>query len=193
MSANGDGRTQSIGPPAGSLEELAAIMQPTGPVDEQGFYATRELEDGHWLAVEPLTFGRARLGRSGLHTLYGGGAAEAFEQGFADVFDYPSRELAIAAMLEWDGEGEPAGWTRHYATGRRRQPNGTIHVRHTDLVPGALEQLRAAVTAGAAHDCDEWILERRGVCALCDRPAGRELNPDAAALALEDAIRKRQK
>jgi hypothetical protein len=150
-----------------TIRELLEIAP--GELDELGFYATRELEDGHWLAVEPQTFGRARLGVSALHSLYGGGIRAAFRLGYGDVFDYASREAAIAAMAQWDGDGEPEGWSRHAATGRRRQPDGSVHVRETDLSDETIAQWCAAAGAGGArHDCHEWIGERSGRCVLCD-------------------------
>jgi len=39
------------------------------------------------------------------------------------VWQYQSRDAALVALAAWDGEGEPEGWYRHPATGRRR-PGG---------------------------------------------------------------------
>ncbi len=73
----------------------------------------RNLDDGRVLYVYPLTFGRARLGIS----------PNAESGVFDDVWDYDDMEAAVAAMHEWDGQGDPEGWMRHPSTGRRR-PDG---------------------------------------------------------------------
>lgn len=76
-------------------------------------YPTRELPDGRVLSVLPMTFGKGRLCVQ----------AHVFSLCYEDVWCYPSVPAAIAAMEAWDGEGEPTGWHRHPATGRRR-PEG---------------------------------------------------------------------
>lgn len=40
-----------------------------------------------------------------------------------DCWCYDSVELAVKALEAWDGDGEPTGWKRHPASGRRR-PEG---------------------------------------------------------------------
>lgn len=40
--------------------------------------------------------------------------------GYENVWCYDSVDLAINALEAWDGEGEPTGWKRHPASGRRR-------------------------------------------------------------------------
>jgi hypothetical protein len=150
-------------------DELRAILELSGPLDADGFYGRRQLPDGRWLAVLPLTFQRARLGISMTWTAP---LEAAFALGFADLWDYDTRELALAALTTWDGTGEPTGWVRHPATGRRRTPTGTIASRQIyDATRDAqlLALLRRDVAAGAGHECDEWQVAGR--CALCDRPS----------------------
>ena len=80
-------------------------------VDEDGAVAERILPDGRELVVYRQMFThKLMIGWPGLP--WGD-----------DVWCYATRSAALAAMAEWDGEGEPAGWTRHPATGRRR-PEG---------------------------------------------------------------------
>lgn len=43
--------------------------------------------------------------------------------GMDDRWCYHSYQDALTALLNWDGQGEPQGWHRHPATGRRR-PDG---------------------------------------------------------------------
>ena len=74
----------------------------------------RVLADGRTVIVQPLLFGAACLGV---------GSKDFFDGGYCDVWDYPTREAAIAAMNAWDGKGEPTGWHRHTASGRYR-PGG---------------------------------------------------------------------
>lgn len=86
--------------------------------------------NGRYVTIEPLLFGRAivkitntnwRPRYVGFHDV----AEEDFDMGFCDEsYDYPSMEAAWAAVLDWNGEGEPPdGWTRHRPSNRRR-PNG---------------------------------------------------------------------
>ncbi len=74
----------------------------------------RELPDGRTLVVLPLLWGYASLalGRPG-------------QSWFYDTWQYQSRQAALDACLEWNGEPgtEPTGWYKHPATGRRR-PDG---------------------------------------------------------------------
>jgi hypothetical protein len=44
---------------------------------------------------------------------------------FTDRWCYHSTEAAHAALEAWDGEGEPKGWHRHPASGRRISVTGT--------------------------------------------------------------------
>jgi hypothetical protein len=82
---------------------------------EEGALAQRLLANGGGeLCVYPLLFGAARL-------TYG--RDPNCEIGYDDCWDYSDRVAAISAMQRWDGQGEPEGWMRHPATGRRR-PHG---------------------------------------------------------------------
>jgi hypothetical protein len=75
-------------------------------------FPTKNLPDGREITVLPLLHGMGRLcvGAAG-------------EQWFDGIWDYDTFEAAVAAMHAWDGAGEPAGWSRHPDTGRRR-PGG---------------------------------------------------------------------
>ena len=44
------------------------------------------------------------------------------EWGYEDRYCYQTKELAIAALKEWNGKGDPKNWHRHPKTGRRRNP-----------------------------------------------------------------------
>lgn len=81
---------------------------------EEGALAQRLLPDLGELCVYPLLFGRARL-------TFGRDPECPF--GYDDCWDYVDSVTAIAVMERWDGRGEPGGWLRHPATGRRR-PDG---------------------------------------------------------------------
>ena len=82
---------------------------------ERGVIATRTLDDGRVLDVCPLGWGYAHLGLI-LPEDAGLGI-------YSDAWQYQSRSSALDALERWDGEGEPEGWYRHPATGRRR-PGG---------------------------------------------------------------------
>lgn len=82
---------------------------------ERGAIASRTLADGRVLDVTPLGWGYALLGIIWVEDL-GLGI-------YSDVWQYQSRDAALAALQTWDGHGEPGGWYRHPATGRRR-PDG---------------------------------------------------------------------
>lgn len=40
--------------------------------------------------------------------------------------------VAVAALIEWDGTGEPEGWIRHPMTGRRR-PGGDASKEYVNM------------------------------------------------------------
>lgn len=44
---------------------------------------------------------------------------------------YPAHAVARAALDRWDGRGEPQGWHRHPASGRRR-PDGDPAQEHVN-------------------------------------------------------------
>lgn len=82
-------------------------------LEESGYVAWRALEDGEYLGVLPMTFGKGRLCAGLTHSGY--------EEGWC----YESLLDAIAEMHRWTPgqEAEPSGWMRHPTSGRRR-PDG---------------------------------------------------------------------
>lgn len=74
-------------------------------------YLVRQLDDGREIVVLPWSTGGAQLS-IGRRT------------GFWDnTWNYQTVPPALVAAEAWDGEGEPEGWFRHPASGRRR-PGG---------------------------------------------------------------------
>ncbi len=76
----------------------------------QGYHDPKLIREGRmWAAITDRLFGAASIiiGRVGDCLFVEGG------------WDYPSLPAATAALLAWDGEGEPEGWIRHPASGRR--------------------------------------------------------------------------
>ncbi|MGH8562756.1 MAG: hypothetical protein ACREXW_01195 [Gammaproteobacteria bacterium] len=41
------------------------------------------------------------------------------EEDYENQWMYRTIEEAVTALMAWDGEGEPQGWTRHMPSGRR--------------------------------------------------------------------------
>ncbi len=77
-------------------------------VVENGYLCPRPLGDGRWAAVMAKAFTHAIVtGRMGDHA------------SISDNWCYQTRGLAEAALDAWDGTGEPGGWFRHPASGRR--------------------------------------------------------------------------
>ncbi len=69
----------------------------------------KNIADGLYAAIKPLMF----------HwTLIVGEIGDTV--GYADRWCYAAQGLAVKALQEWSGEGEPAGWHRHPNSGRRR-------------------------------------------------------------------------
>lgn len=80
--------------------------------EECGYLSPRPVGGGRWAAVCPLIYTHAIVtGRIGDRT------------GYDDRWCFSSREQALAALDAWDGAGEPMGWHRNPASGRRR-PDG---------------------------------------------------------------------
>lgn len=80
---------------------------------DYGGAPTRDLPDGRVLVLYPLIMGTVRLciGHQDSST-------------YDDAWCYQTPAEGLAAMAEWDGEGDPPdGWFRHIGTGRRR-PDG---------------------------------------------------------------------
>lgn len=63
-------------------------------------------EGGGDAAIMPLAFTAAIV-------------ADLCEWGYGDRWCYKTYDAAKAALDAWDGTGEPKGWHRHPATGRR--------------------------------------------------------------------------
>lgn len=53
------------------------------------------------------------------------------ELGYDDGWCYHDLQAALAALANWDGTGEPAGWHRHPSSGRRR-PEGDPAREHVN-------------------------------------------------------------
>ncbi len=79
---------------------------------------TCQLLDGRWLVLYPLMWGASRLTITRASATLG----EALLEFIDDTWDYETHEAGLKAM-GWDGKGEPTGWHRHPASGRRR-PGG---------------------------------------------------------------------
>jgi hypothetical protein len=93
-------------------------------IDEVGYRYPRPLPGGRYVAVMPLMFTAAIVtGRMGDRI------------GHDDRWCYHSIVDAKRALDAWDGTGEPAGWHRHPASGRR--VSETVNERdHTgEIVP----------------------------------------------------------
>jgi hypothetical protein len=88
---------------------LTLTFSPT-ELHEMGYIAARQLSNGEWAGVAPMTFGKGRL-CTGLTLL-----------GYEDGWCYASHEEAITALFAWDTDvsEEPEGWFRHPTSGRRR-------------------------------------------------------------------------
>lgn len=94
--------------PAGVPPDLAFLQW----LIEQGYHRPRPIGGGRYAAIRPLAFTHAIItGPIGDFT------------GYENQWCYHSLDAARAALDAWDGVGEPAGWHRHPATGRRR-PDG---------------------------------------------------------------------
>lgn len=77
------------------------------------FIAQVTLPDGRIISVEPYAYSQAKLGISCFPPLEKLGV-------YFDNWIFPTQVSALNAALTWDGYGEPNGWWRHIATGRRR-------------------------------------------------------------------------
>lgn len=53
--------------------------------------------------------------------------------GYDDRWCYHDLGTAKAALEAWDGTGEPAGWHRHPASGRRRNGDATTEYINPDV------------------------------------------------------------
>lgn len=75
---------------------------------ECGYTDARRLPDGRWVCLWRLLFTTAILVIPDGDTL-----------GYSDRWCYHGHDKALAALLAWDGVGEPGGWHRHPGTDRR--------------------------------------------------------------------------
>lgn len=99
------------------MTQAQQTIKATGGFDihpgRAGAVFERMLEDGRTVTVYPMTYDKGRVllseDDSSIYAL--------------DAWCYDSVPAAIAAVEEWDGEGEPQGWFRHPDSGRRR-PDG---------------------------------------------------------------------
>jgi hypothetical protein len=80
----------------------------------------KKLPDNRYAAIKPLLF----------HwTLITGQIGDII--GYDDRWCYSDRRKAEAALHAWNGDGEPTGWHRHPATGRRR-PQGDVRRQYIE-------------------------------------------------------------
>lgn len=77
------------------------------PIDRESYEEFRTLPDGRLCGVHRLMFHWTM--HVDLDTV-----------GYAQKYCFATRELALAALREWDGTGDPEGWHRHVPSGRRR-------------------------------------------------------------------------
>lgn len=85
-------------------------------IDECGYRRPRPIGDGRYAAIYRKAFTHAIvIGRFGDY------------HGVDDNWCYPDCASASAALDAWDGRGEPGGWTRHPASGRRVAPPEGAH------------------------------------------------------------------
>lgn len=61
-----------------------------------GYVATRQLPDGRWIGVQRLMFH---------YTLH----VKIHVDGYEDRYCFATRELAMTALRDWDGKGDPIG------------------------------------------------------------------------------------
>jgi hypothetical protein len=91
-------------------------------IEEPSTLAVRELPDGRVLASRVKLNG-PELTISRPEDLTVGIVSDAWEYAYGSG-GYPTINDAVRAVhnafVDWDGEGEPAGWTRHQSSGRRR-------------------------------------------------------------------------
>lgn len=81
-------------------------------IDGGSCVSDKAIGDGLYAAIKPLLF----------HwTMIVGEVGDRF--GYLDRWCFGSRSLAEGALETWNGAGDPVGWHRHPATGRRR-PDG---------------------------------------------------------------------
>lgn len=89
---------------------------------ECGYRYAGILPTGKWAAIQPLAYTWA---------IITGTVGNLWE--IDDRWCYHNHSAALAALAAWDGTGEPKGWHRHPASGRRvaesegeRDENGRV-------------------------------------------------------------------
>jgi len=81
-----------------------------GFLNDNGYFFVRDLGDGRWAGLSDFMFTCAIIvGKIGDRS------------GYDDRWCYENRNAAALALVQWDGTGEPEGWHRHPASGRRRR------------------------------------------------------------------------
>jgi hypothetical protein len=84
---------------------------------ECGYRHVRMMPDGRWAGTTKLIFTTAIIvGKVG------------DLNGYQDRWCYRDESAALAALNNWNGVGEPTGWHRHPASGRRVSETGEIDV-----------------------------------------------------------------
>jgi hypothetical protein len=87
------------------VDEFFAALHVVG-----GARSCKLIPDGRYAGLMPFLFTHAIVtGR--LFDLHG----------YDDRWCYHDSAAAARALADWDGTGEPTGWHRHPATGRRRE------------------------------------------------------------------------
>lgn len=77
-----------------------------------GYAAPKEITEGRVAALLPFLFTTAIVTVTR--------ERDGFRYGYEDRWCYHTFHAAFAALMAWDGTGEPAGWHRHPDSGRRR-------------------------------------------------------------------------
>ncbi len=108
-------------------------------LDEHGFLKQRRLPDQRLIALDPLTFGRVRLGIGPKPPLEDA-------QFFYNSWEFPNAERALVALDSWnpDESSEPDGWDRHPDTGRYRI-YGAKHLEYIKFDGTTDEQVMHAI------------------------------------------------
>lgn len=85
--------------------------------DDCGYLSPRPLPNDRYAVILPLMF---------THAIIAGRIGD--RSGYDDRWCYENRAAAEVALAAWDGTGEPAGWHRHPASGRRHYVRDGVEV-----------------------------------------------------------------
>ena len=85
---------------------------------DQGYQSPRLIGEGRYAAILPFMY---------THAIIVGKVGDRY--GYDDRWCFHGPEKARSALEAWDGVGEPEGWHRHPATGRRR-PEGIADLEY---------------------------------------------------------------